>query len=231
MSRTVVPVTVVTPSSAAYTTSLTGTQNDLVYTAKTPGPGGNSTQVAYIDPGGTTASLSVVVTGFLITVNLARAASAITSTGAQIMAAVSANRDAAALVTVALASANDGTGIVTALSAQSLAGGGFQTTPSSQVNGDATNKHYFTGNTETEMIEVISSDAGTQTVTLQYAPGAAGGIAAVAGSAESIPAGATRLLGPFPKSRFNQNAAGDVYFDPSVSTNLKFRVYRVTKAQ
>ena len=79
-------------------------------------------------------------------------------------------------------------------------------------------------------LKVVSTDAASQTVTVQLAPGAAGGVAAVPGQAETIPAGATRILGPFAKARFDQSSAGDVHFDPSVSTTLKFRAYRVAKA-
>lgn len=229
MARTVVPVTSVTPTFAAYTTALTGTNNDLVLTAKVAGPGGNSITITYTVAGANT-PLTVVVSGFAINVNVATSAgSAATSTSAQIKAALEANSDASSLVSVAHAASNDGTGVVTALSVQSLAGGGLQTTQPSQVNGDSTNKHYFTGNTGQEIIEVVSSDGSTQTVTVQYSPQAAGQVVAVTAPTESIPAGGTRYLGPFARSKFNQNASGDVYFDPSVSTNLKFRVLRIVK--
>lgn len=49
---------------------------------------GNNITVTFVDPGGTTATLGVVVSGYDITVNLGRAASAINSTAAQVAAAV-----------------------------------------------------------------------------------------------------------------------------------------------
>lgn len=230
MARTLVPVTDLGAAEASYTTALTGTHNDLVYTAKVAGPGGNSIQIVYVDPGGVTATLAVTVSGFVITVSLGRAASAINTTGALLKAAVEANRDAAALVTLAYDTGNDGTGLVTALTVQSLTGGRLSVAQPALTNGDATNDHYFTGNTGQEVIEVVSSDGGDQTVTVQYAPGAAGGVQAVSGYAETIPAGTTRIIGPFSKSKYNQNAAGDVHFDPSVSNTLDFRAYRLVKA-
>jgi hypothetical protein len=44
-----------------------------------------------------------------------------------------------------------------------------------------------------------------------------------------VAAGATKRMGPFSMGLFNQNQARDVYVDPSVSTTLKFRAYRVAK--
>lgn len=104
------------------------------------------------------------------------------------------------------------------------------TTPPSQVNGDAPNDHYYTGNTGQEYIEVVSSDGGAQTVTVKANPA----ISTVDGLTVSdlvisIPAGATRLIGPFKNATFSQNATNDIYFDPSVSTNLKFRVYKLPR--
>ena len=229
MARVVVPVTQVAPAKAALTTSLSGSNNDLVFTAVTGGPGGNSINIVYAVAGANT-PLSVSVDGFVITVHVATdGGSAATSTAAQVKAAIEANADAVALVSVALASANDGTGIVAALSATPLTGGSLSTTPPSQVVADATNKHYFTGNDGQTFIEVVSSDGSSRTVTVQFAPSAAGSVTAVTGSPETIPAGATRQLGPFRRDLFNQNASGDVYFDPSVATTLSFRAYKVSQ--
>jgi hypothetical protein len=61
----------ITNSFAALTTSLTGANNDLVYTAVTIGAYGNQITVAYVNPGTASASLSTSVTGTAITVNLA----------------------------------------------------------------------------------------------------------------------------------------------------------------
>lgn len=113
-----------TPTAATLSTNLTGTNNDLVFTAVPSGAAGNSVTIAYIDPSGNDEELSIEVTGTDIVVNLATGgAGAITSTAAQILAAIEDNEDAAALVTVANKSSNNGTGVVTALAETALSGG------------------------------------------------------------------------------------------------------------
>lgn len=112
-------------AQAALTTALAGLNDDLTYTAIDKGLAGNSITVAYINPGTPNAALSVVTTGSDIVVNLAtNGASAITSTAAQVAAAVAADvLGAAKLVTVANAGGNDGTGVVSAMAATPLSGG------------------------------------------------------------------------------------------------------------
>jgi hypothetical protein len=109
--------------AASLTTALAGANNDLVFTAKTPGTAGNSITVAYVDPGGVTATLGVVVSGLDITVNLGRAASAINTTATALAAAVTGDPTAGALVSVANAGADNGTGLVTAMARTALSGG------------------------------------------------------------------------------------------------------------
>lgn len=109
---------------ATLSTNLTGSNNDLDYTAVNGGTAGNSITIAYADPSANNAALSVSVVGSAITVNLATGSGgAITSTAAQIKAAIEASTPAGALVTVANKSANDGSGVVIAMSATPLAGG------------------------------------------------------------------------------------------------------------
>ena len=109
---------------ATLTTALTGTNNDLKYTAREAGVGGNSITVRYVDPAGNNAALSVTVAGTAITVNLATNGSGtITSTAAQVAAAIAAKQQASVLVDVENAAGNDGTGVVTALAATPLTGG------------------------------------------------------------------------------------------------------------
>lgn len=110
-------------AKASLTTSLTGTNNDLTYTAKTEGTAGNATTVRYVVAGAST-PLTVSVTGQAITVNVAtNSGSTATSTAAQVRTAVLGSVPAAALVDVENASGNDGTGVVTALAATNLSGG------------------------------------------------------------------------------------------------------------
>jgi hypothetical protein len=104
---------------------MTGTNNDMVFTAKAAGVDGNNISVTFVDPGGVTATLGVPpLTGgsTAIVVNLGRAASAINTTGNALIAAVLAEPTTAALVDVANAGGNDGTGLVTALSQTFLSG-------------------------------------------------------------------------------------------------------------
>jgi flagellar hook protein FlgE len=96
--------------------------SDVTYTSVNGGISGNNISVVYVDPAAASQALSIGVVGDAITVNLATdGASAITSTAAEIVAAIAAKAEAAALVT----GAADGTGagVVTAKGVASLAGG------------------------------------------------------------------------------------------------------------
>lgn len=106
------------------TTALAGDDNDLTFTAVTPGVAGDSITITYVDPAGINQALSVGVVATDITVNLATdGASAPSSTAAEIKAEIEATAAAAALVTVEFASGNDGTGIPVAMVQTPLAGG------------------------------------------------------------------------------------------------------------
>jgi hypothetical protein len=116
-----------TVATASLSTNLTGTNNDLTYTAKAGAPdyaAGNAVTVRYVVAGNNTA-LSVSVTGSAITVNVATdGVGAATSTAAQVRTAVLASAPAVALLaSVENKTGNDGTGVVTALAATNLAGG------------------------------------------------------------------------------------------------------------
>lgn len=104
-----------------------GDDNGLIFTARAYGAEGNEITVTYVDPGGTTASLAVSVFRQAITVSLARAANAITTTAAEIKAAIEAHGEANQLVTVALDDGGDnfdsGAGVVTAMAAAVLENG------------------------------------------------------------------------------------------------------------
>lgn len=110
--------------AASVSTNLTGDNNDLTFTAVAPGAAGNSITVEYVDPGANDAELSVDVTGNAITVNLATDETGeITSTAADILAAIEGSAAASALVTVTDKAGNDGTGVVTELAETNLSGG------------------------------------------------------------------------------------------------------------
>lgn len=229
MARIQVPVDDVAPAAASLTTALTGADNDLLFTARAGGQWGNDIQIVYADPGGVSASPSVVVAGFLITVNLGRAASAINTTAQRIITLIRSSADARALVTVELAPGNDGSGLVTAMSATPLAGGIFGVEQPTLVNGNSVDGHYFTGNDGRVILEVVATTTSDQTITIRRAAVALPG-ANLEDEVVTIPAGESWELGPFPASEFNQNSAGDVYFEPSWSDVLDFRAYRVTRA-
>lgn len=104
------------------------TVGNIVYTARQGGTGGNSITVTVVDPAGNNAALSVGVVGDAITVNLATdGASAPTSTGAQVLAALKASAAAMLLVEV------EGTGTMSTVQAAAasapLAGGTAATAP------------------------------------------------------------------------------------------------------
>lgn len=101
------------------------------------------------------------------------------------------------------------------------------TAPISQTDADATNKHYFINSDGKVYLEIVSSDAGSQTVLVQPNPDLTADGLSVSALTITIPAGATRLAGPFRVNTFKQNASYHVYIDPSVSTTLKFRAWRL----
>lgn len=111
-------------SRASLTTALSGSDNDLVFTAVEKGQEGTEVTIEYVNPG-TSASLNIDTQGSGIKVNLAHNGSAITSTAADIKTAIEADTTASALVTVANASSNDGTGVVTAMAETPLGSAGY----------------------------------------------------------------------------------------------------------
>lgn len=94
----------------------------------------------------------------------------------------------------------------------------------SQTNGDTSNGHYFT-NDETTWLQIVSSDAGSQTVTIITSKIVDG--YALADQTITVAAGATMYAGPFTSGTFNQ-ASSQVYVDVSVSTTIKFRAWTLT---
>ena len=115
------------PEAAAVSTSLTGTNNDITYTADAKAASGNNVTVTYVVSGNNT-PLSVSVTGSAITVNVATDGSGNpTSTAAQVITAINGSAPASALVNVANAAGNNGSGVVTAMASTPLTGGRSQT--------------------------------------------------------------------------------------------------------
>jgi len=180
VSGQAITVTLRATSSVAATlsTNLTGTNNDLDYTAVTAGSGGNSITIAYVNPGVETATESVSVSVKAITVTL-RSVSSVLSTATQVKAAIDASAAAAALVTVANKAANDGTGAVIALTATALTGGSSTLSTATQV------KAAIEANTAGNALVTIankSANDGTGVVIALTATPLAGGVDGTVGN-------------------------------------------------
>ncbi len=94
--------------------------------------------------------------------------------------------------------------------------------PPAQTDADAANMHSLVNDGRTT-IEIVSSDAADQTVDFEIPSGAVDG-QPVTPKTVNVPAGETRIAGPFPRGVYNQ-VGGELWFNPSVSTTLKFRAY------
>ena len=97
----------------------------------------------------------------------------------------------------------------------------------SQVTADATNDHYFAGNDNRVFLEIVSTDGGAQTVEIVANPSLTADGLTVGNLSIPVAAGATVLAGPFRVGTFKQDINNTVYVNPSVSTTLKFRAYRL----
>lgn len=106
---------------ASLTTSLTGADNDLVFTAVAVGTAGNGISVEYVDPGDNDVPLSVeIIGGKQIKITLATDSGGTITTTAGDIAALT---ELEPLVTVANSGADDGTGLVTEMAQTFLADG------------------------------------------------------------------------------------------------------------
>lgn len=111
-------------SSASLVTGAEGDNNAILWTARHPGTSGNDLTVALLDPGETAQSLEVSVNGNAISVSLATdGGGAITSTAADVIAAVAQDDGANALVIADNEGSSTGAGVVAAVGATELTGG------------------------------------------------------------------------------------------------------------
>lgn len=116
-------------AKASGVVNMTNANADLTYTAVAYGQAGNSITVEHVDPSDINQSLAVSVVGTAIVVSLAtNGAGAITSTAAEVVAAITGDAEAAALVTVT--DEGDGSGVVNAKPEQALTGGEYHGCPS-----------------------------------------------------------------------------------------------------
>lgn len=161
ISRLSSPVLSAPDIKATMTTESLVANSNLAYTAKLEGALGNSISVRYVDPAGNNKSLSVTVSSYAITVNLATdSGGLITSTATQIKSAIQAKAEANALVTVAFADGEDGTGVVEAMGVTLLTGG---------VN--AQPKGYYSGGTTTTFTAVGNLQPASRNDTLKVPEG------------------------------------------------------------
>lgn len=97
------------------------------------------------------------------------------------------------------------------------------------VASDATENHFVDANDGRVFLEVENQNAGAQTVEVLPNPSVGGtydGLT-IEPLVLTIPAGETWLFGPFRALTFQQDATGTMHIDPSISTDLLFRAYRL----
>lgn len=96
--------------------------------------------------------------------------------------------------------------------------------PAAEQNSDATNNHFLVDDGRTVLL-VRNNNAGVQTLTIEI-PGEVDSGINNADREISIPAGASRYVGPF-NNRYWQPGTNQVYINPSVTTDLKFSAYTI----
>lgn len=118
-------------ATAALSTGVVASNNAITWTAVTPGIAANDVTIHLKDPKANSQALSVAVSGSAIVVNLATDGSGvITSTAAQVLAAIIASAPASLLVTAANTGASTGAGVVGAsVKTQALSGGADEAFP------------------------------------------------------------------------------------------------------
>lgn len=128
-------------NAATLTTSLSGENNDLVFTAKTGGGNigpGNDISIEYVNPGTSQVACAVSVEGKAISVILKHSGDAITATAENVKDAIEADEDAKKLVTVAKVGEETMAGTVAAMSKAFLTGGKEKLVVKSAANQDMT---------------------------------------------------------------------------------------------
>lgn len=96
------------------------------------------------------------------------------------------------------------------------------------TNGDATNDHSVTGGADgLTILEIVSTDAGAQTVEVVPNPAMTADGLTVNNLSIAVAAGTTVFAGPFRTNTFKQDASNTLYVNPSVSNTLDFRAWRI----
>ena len=207
-------------TSASLTTGRASANNEIVWTAASPGAAGNLISVYLADPGASSGVLGVTVTGNAVTVALATdAQGVITSTATEVIAAVAAEPGASALLTGAAGIGSDGTGVVKSTGiARQLAGGAEEPFPLNRPvlvagNRGAAARLDTTGTNSGTLpgaVDGIMDQIGAVVVVVRIAEGvdedatlanAVGGVNAVTGDLEGVHAlsGAESIVGFAPR--------------------------------
>lgn len=140
-----VPLTPAAAIAATLQTGVVGSNTAITYTAKDAGYAGDGISVRLKDPAANSQALAVTVTGNDIVVSLAtNSGGAITSTAAQIIAALAASEAASSLIGAANTGASTGAGVVAAVAATNLAGG------ADAANGKAAGKAFTSAEVATD---------------------------------------------------------------------------------
>lgn len=102
----------------------------------------------------------------------------------------------------------------------------------SLTNGNATDDHFVTGGADgLTVLQIVSSDAGAQTVEIPPNPNLTADGLTVGNLSIAVAAGATVVAGPFRTNTFKQDTDNTLWVNPSVSDTLDFRAYRITLPQ
>lgn len=100
-----------------------------------------------------------------------------------------------------------------------------------EQSSNATDDHYIASTDADDVwwMEVRNANASPQTVEVVANPSLSSDGLTVSNYSNTIAAGVTEVMGPFRFSTFRQTADSNrVYINPSVDTDLKFRVYKIT---
>jgi hypothetical protein len=113
-----------------------------------------------------------------------------------------------------------------------LARSGVRVDNVTQTVADATNDMYIESNDGRVFIEIENENAGSQTVEVEPNPVPGGQFdgLSIENLVLTIPASQTLMFGPFREYTFAQDSAGMMHLNPSISTDIKFRAFRLPES-
>lgn len=101
------------------------------------------------------------------------------------------------------------------------------TAPPAQVSSDDSDNHYVAENDGRVFLEVENEGVTSHVVEVLPSSTLTADGLTIGNLQVSIPAGATRLIGPFRMTTFKQDSDGMLHVDVSVDTDLKLRAYQL----